>query len=200
MSYLRQERYFSALLFFVNPNKPHNKAIYDTLATAGISRPKPYFPFLPYYCLHSLIATNRITKPFMTLRKLQEYLVRNRTFLFLPYYCVHSPIATNRITKPKAANFNCKHKNGRHDFSCLPSYFYQYHAVKPHCYAICSAFSSAVSLPHETHRQCQRRDLERHIAAPPVTEVEPSSIRQNGGIWSGSQPLRSCFPASSQAL
>ena len=33
----------------------------------------------------------------MTLRKLQEYLVRNRTFLFLPYYCVHSPIATNRI-------------------------------------------------------------------------------------------------------
>ncbi len=55
------------------------------------------FQFLLYYCLHSLIATNRITKPFMTLRKLQEYLVRNRTFLFLPYYCVHSPIATNRI-------------------------------------------------------------------------------------------------------
>ena len=34
----------------------------------------------------------------MTLWQLQEYLVRNRTFLFLPYYCVHSPIATNRIT------------------------------------------------------------------------------------------------------
>ena len=56
------------------------------------------FPFLPYCCVHSLIATNRITKPFMTLWQLQEYLVRNRTFLFLPYYCVHSPIATNRIT------------------------------------------------------------------------------------------------------
>ena len=56
------------------------------------------FLFLPYCCVHSLIATNRITKPFMTLWQLQEYLVRNRTFLFLPYYCVHSPIATNRIT------------------------------------------------------------------------------------------------------
>ena len=58
------------------------------------------FPFLPYYCVHSPIATNRITKPFMALWQQQEYFAHNRTFPFLPYYCVHSPIATNRITKP----------------------------------------------------------------------------------------------------
>ena len=61
------------------------------------------FPFLPYFCLHSPIATNRITKPFMALWQQQEYLAHNRTFPFLPYFCVHSPIATNRITKPNAA-------------------------------------------------------------------------------------------------
>ena len=61
------------------------------------------FPFLPYFCLHSPIAINRITKPFMTFRQQQEYLVRNRKFPFLPYFCLHSPIATNRITKPNAA-------------------------------------------------------------------------------------------------
>ena len=58
------------------------------------------FPFLPYICLHSPIATNRITKPFMALWQQQEYLAHNRTFPFLPYFCLHSPIATNRITKP----------------------------------------------------------------------------------------------------
>ena len=79
-------------------HKPHNKAIYDTLARQENFVCNRRFPFLPYCCVHSLIATNRITKPFMTLWQLQEYLVRNRTFLFLPYYCVHSPIATNRIT------------------------------------------------------------------------------------------------------
>lgn len=56
------------------------------------------FPFLPYYCVHYLIATNRITKPFMTLWQRQENFVCNRRFPFLPYCCVHSPIATNRIT------------------------------------------------------------------------------------------------------
>ena len=61
------------------------------------------FPFLPYLCLHSPIATNPITKPFMALRQQQEYLVRNRRFPFLPYYCLHSPIATNRTTKPNTA-------------------------------------------------------------------------------------------------
>ena len=123
------------------------------------------------------ILINRITKPFMTLRQQQEYLVCNRRFPFLLYYCLHFPIATNRITKPNAANFNCKHKNGRHDFSCLPSYFYQYHAVKPHCYAICSAFSSPFHYPAD------------------------SSDNAKGGTVSGdSPPLRSCFPASSQAL
>ena len=55
------------------------------------------FLFLPCYCVHSLIATNRIIKPFMALQQQREYLVCNLTFPFLPYYCVHSPIATNRI-------------------------------------------------------------------------------------------------------
>ena len=58
------------------------------------------FPFLPYFCLHSPIATNRITKPFVSLQQQQENFVRNRIFPFLLYICVHSPIATNRITKP----------------------------------------------------------------------------------------------------
>ena len=43
MLYLRQGG-ISAPAVFVSPNKPHNKAIYGTLATAGISRPKPYIP------------------------------------------------------------------------------------------------------------------------------------------------------------
>ena len=61
------------------------------------------FSFLPYICLHSPNATNRITKPFTALRQQQEYPVCNHTFPFLPYYCVHFPIATFRITKPNAA-------------------------------------------------------------------------------------------------
>ncbi len=93
------------------------------------------FLFLPYYCVHSPIVTNRTTKPFMTVRQQQEYLVRNRIFQFLLYYCLHFPIATNRITKPNAANFNCKHKNGRHDFSCLPLIVSIVYPVKPHCKA-----------------------------------------------------------------
>ena len=47
---------------------------------------------------------------------------------------------------------------------------------KPHCYAICSAFSPAVSLSRETHRLFQRRNLKRYIAA--------------GGIWSGTLPQK----------
>ena len=66
------------------------------------------FSFLPYYCVHFLIATNRIAKPFTALRQQQEYLARNRTFPFLPYYCVHSPIAANRITKPFMALRNSR--------------------------------------------------------------------------------------------
>ena len=100
------------------------------------------FPFLPYYCLHFQIATNRITKPFMTLRQQQEYLVCNRRFPFLPYYCVHSLIATNRIAKPNAANFNSKHKNGRHDFSCLPLIVSIVYPIKPHCKAKQSLYTA----------------------------------------------------------
>ena len=88
---------------FSECHKPHNKAVYDTSATAGNLVCNRTFPFLPYYCVHSPIATNRIIKPSMALRQQQEYLVRNRTFPFLPYYCLHSPIATNRITKPNTA-------------------------------------------------------------------------------------------------
>lgn len=51
MLYLRQERYFSAPAVFINPNKPHNKAIYGALAPAGISRPKPYNPVPAVYLL-----------------------------------------------------------------------------------------------------------------------------------------------------
>lgn len=71
------------------------------------------FPFLPCYCVHSPIAANRITKPFMTLRQQQEYLVFNRRFPFLPCYCLYSPIATNRTTKP---NNRYTRQPASHDF------------------------------------------------------------------------------------
>ena len=41
MLYLRQGG-ISAPAVFIGPNKPHNKAIYDTSKTAGISRLQPY--------------------------------------------------------------------------------------------------------------------------------------------------------------
>ena len=44
MSYVRQGGISPHLSFFVSPNKPHNKAIYDTSATAGISRLQPQIP------------------------------------------------------------------------------------------------------------------------------------------------------------
>ena len=79
-------------------HKPHNKAIYDTLATAGKFRLQPQIP-VPAVLLRTFSDCHKPhNKAIMTLWQLQEYLVRNRTFLFLPYYCVHSPIATNRIT------------------------------------------------------------------------------------------------------
>ena len=94
-------RYFSAPAVFINPNKPNNKAVYDTLATVGISRPKPYFPV-----------------PAVLLRTISD-------------------------------------------------------CHKPHCYAICSAFSPAVSLSYEMHRQFQRRNLKRHTAAKTADTFYP---------------------------
>ena len=92
----------------------------------------------------------------MTLRKLQEYLVRNRTFLFLPYYCVHSPIATNRIAMrfvvrsappfhyPADSSDNAKggiwsgsqpQKTAGTFYPCLPFIVSIVYPIKPHCKA-----------------------------------------------------------------
>ena len=146
-------------------HKPHNKAIYDTLATAGKFRLQPQIPV-----------------PAVLLRTFSDcHKPHNKA--------IYDTLATAGISRPKP-------------YFPVPAVLLRTFSDchKPHYYAICSAFSPAVSLSHETHQLFQRRNLERHIAAPPVTQVEPSSICQNGGIWSGSQPLRSCFPASSQAL
>ena len=115
------------------------------------------FPFLTYYCVHSLIATNRIIKPFVTLRQQQEYLVRNRTFPFLTYYCVHSLIATNRIIKPFVTLRQQQEYLVRNrTFPFLPCYCVHSpiatnRTIKPN-----AAFEAAHS---------HSRNLKRHIAA-----------------------------------
>ena len=163
---------FPHLPFFINLNKPHNKAICDTLATAGISRLKPYNPVPAVFLLtfsechkphnkavYGTLATAR--KP-----RSQPYIPVPAVFLLTFSDChkphnkaIYGTSATARKLRPKPyipvpavylRTFSDCHKphnkakcnkfplqtqNGRHDFSCLPSYFYQYHAVKPHCKA-----------------------------------------------------------------
>ena len=48
---------------------------------------------------------------------------------------------------------------------CIRDRIIRLNCHKPHCYAIRSAFSPAVSLSHETHRLLQRLNLERLTAA-----------------------------------
>lgn len=106
------------LLAFSDCHQPHNKAIYGTSATAGIYRCNRTSPFLPYYCVHSLITTNRIA--------MRLQCVQSRRFA----------IARNAPTIPKA-ELEAAHsrKNGRHILSVPAVLFFQYNAVKPHCKA-----------------------------------------------------------------
>jgi len=101
MSYLRQERYFSAPAVFhsINPNKQHNKAIYGTSETAR------NIPFT--------------TVDFRSCR-ISAYISR------LSQTAQQSQMRHILPTNIKTADMIS---------SCLPSYFYQYHAVKPHCKA-----------------------------------------------------------------
>ena len=169
------------------------------------------FPFLPYICVHSPIDKNRITKPFITLRQQQENLVRNRTFPFLPCYCLHSPVATNRITKPNAANFNCNTKTADMiSHACRLSYqlyIPSNRIVKPnnrytrqpasHDFLFYSAPDKVYVLT-ATNRIAMRFAV---CSAPPFCYPADRSDNAKGGTVSGdSPPLRSCFPASSQAL
>ena len=124
------------------------------------------FLFLPCYCVHSLIATNRIIKPFMALQQQREYLVCNLTFPFLPYYCVHSPIATNRITKPfMALQQHQEYLVYNRRFPFLP------------CYCVHS--------PIATNRIAMRFAV---CSAPPFRYRTKRTDYSKGGIWSGSQP------------
>ena len=124
------------------------------------------FPFLTYYCVHSLIATNRIIKPLVTLRQQQEYLVCNRRFPFLPYYCVHSLIATNRIIKPFVTLRQQQEYLVRNrTFPFLP------------CYCVHS--------PIATNRIAMRF-IPR--CRPPFCYTADNPDYSKGGIWSGSQP------------
>jgi len=101
MSYLRQERDFSAPAVFhsINPNKQHNKAIYGTSETAR------NIPFT--------------TVDFRSCR-ISAYISR------LSQTAQQSQMRHILPTNIKTADMIS---------SCLPSYFYQYHAVKPHCKA-----------------------------------------------------------------
>ena len=107
------------------------------------------FPFLPYYCVHSPIVTNRITKPFMTLWQQQEYLVYNRRFPFLPYYCVHSLIATNRIAMRFAVR-------------SAPPFRYR---TKPTDYSKGGIWSGSQPPAEFEAAHCRRRNLKRLTAA-----------------------------------
>lgn len=168
----------------------------------------------------------------MTLRKLQEYLVRNRTFLFLPYYCVHSPIATNRIAMrfvvrsappfhyPADSSDNAKggiwsgtlpQKRQAHFIrACRLSYqlyILSNRIVKTnnrytrqpasHDFLFYSAPDKVYVLT-ATNRIAMRFTVR---SVPPFSYSADSSDNVKGGTVSGdSLPLRSCFPASSQAL
>ena len=124
------------------------------------------FPFLPCYCVHSPIAANRITKPFMTLRQQQEYLVFNRRFPFLPCYCLYSPIATNRTTKPfmtlrqQQEYLVCNRR-----FPFLPYY--------------------CLHFPIATNRIAMRFAVR---SAPPFRYRTKRTDYSTGGTWSGTLP------------
>ncbi len=170
------------------------------------------FPFMPYYCVHSLIATNRITKPFMTLWQQQEYLVFNRRFPFLPYYCLHFPIATNRITKPNAAYSPANAKTADMISHACRLIFINItlsnRIVKPnnrytrqpasHDFLFYSVPDKVYVLT-ATNRIAMRFAV--RSATPLSYHADSTTVpKAEFGAAHCRPPLRSCFPASSQAL
>jgi hypothetical protein len=86
------------------------------------------FPFLPYYCVHFLIPTNRIAMRF-AVRSAPPFSYRTK----------RTDNAKGGIwsgTLPQA-EIEAAHsrKNGRHDFSCLPFVVSIVYPIKPHCKA-----------------------------------------------------------------
>ena len=148
-------------------HKPHNKAIYDTLATAGKFRLQPQIPV-----------------PAVLLRTFSDcHKPHNKA--------IYDTLATAGISRPKP-------------YFPVPAVLLRTFSDchKPHYYAICSAFSPAVSLSHETHQLFQRRNLKRHIATRrfAIARNAPTIPKAEFGAAHCRPPLRSCFPASSQAL
>ena len=126
MSYVRQGGISPHLSFFVSPNKPHNKAIYDTSATAGISRLQPQIP-VPAVLLHT----------FFDCHKPHCYAICSA---FSP--AVSLSHETHRLLQRRNLKRLTAAKTAGTFYPCLPSYFYQYHAVKPHCKAKQSLYTA----------------------------------------------------------
>ena len=96
------------------------------------------FLFLPYYCVHSPIATNRIT---------MRFAVRSAPPFHYPADSSDNAKGGIWSGSQPQAEFGAAHSRRRNlkrltaaktadtFYPCLPSYFYQYHAVKPHCKA-----------------------------------------------------------------
>lgn len=147
----------------------------------------------------------------MTIRQQQEYLVCNRRFPFLPYYCVHSPIATNRITKPNGhiPPTNAKTADMRNHACRLSYQLYipSNRIIKPNNrYTRQPASHDFLfySVPDKVYVLTATNRIAMRFAvcsAPPFCYPADRSDNAKGGTVSGdSPPLRSCFPASSQAL
>lgn len=97
--------------------KPHNQAIYDTSATAGISRLKPYIP-VPAVLLHTFSDCHKPhnkaiygTSATAGTSRLKPYNPVPAVFL-LAFSDCHKP-----HNKAKCGIFPCRCKNGRHILS-----------------------------------------------------------------------------------
>lgn len=139
--------YFGRAVFlrtcrFYNPNKPHNKAIYDTSAIAGISCPKPYFPVPAVFLLtfsechkpHCKAIYN--TSATAGIYRFQPYIPFPAVFLRTFFDC-HKP-----HNKAKYGISPHKCKDGRHEKSCLPFIVSIVYPIKPHCKAKYSLYTA----------------------------------------------------------
>lgn len=163
------------------------------------------FLFLPYYCVHSPIATNRITKPNAAYSpanaKTADMISHACRLIFI------NITLSNRIVKP---NNRYTRRPASHDFLFYSAPDKVYALTATNRIAMRFAVRSATPLSYHADSStvpkaefevahCQRRNLKRHIAIRrfAIARNAPTIPKAEFGAAHCRPPLRSCFPASS---
>lgn len=160
---------------------------------------------MPYYCVHSPIVTNRITKPnaaYSPANAKTADMISHACRLSYQLY-----IPSNRIVKP---NNRYTRQPASHDFRFYSVPDKSYVLTATNRIAMRFAVRSATPLSYHADSStvpkaefevahCQRRNLKRHIATRrfAIARNAPTIPKAEFGAAHCRPPLRSCFPASS---